>query len=112
MRGRGLKMPHKAEAINAGDHIIPTLTLQRGRRSKGHDGNGRCGRLLLMALDVGNPSKLGVLFVGPYKRTIAFWGLYWGPPILGNYHVSIPRVTWEAQNKGKMPNIGHNTRCL
>ena len=23
----------------------------------------------------------------PHKRTIVFWGLYWGPPILGNYHI-------------------------
>ena len=27
--------------------------------------------------------KLGV----PIIRTIVFWGLYWGPPILGNYHI-------------------------
>ena len=20
-------------------------------------------------------------------RTLVFWGLYWGPPILGNYHL-------------------------
>ena len=23
----------------------------------------------------------------PIIRTIVFWGLYWGPPSLGNYHV-------------------------
>ena len=22
-------------------------------------------------------------------RTIVYWGLYWGPPILGNYHIGI-----------------------
>ena len=22
----------------------------------------------------------------PIIMTIVFWGLYWGPPILGNYH--------------------------
>ena len=22
----------------------------------------------------------------PIVRIIVFWGLYWGPPILGNYH--------------------------
>ena len=26
---------------------------------------------------------LGVLII----RTIVYWGLYWGPPMLGNYHV-------------------------
>ena len=34
--------------------------------------------------------KVGVLgtFLGvPIIRTIVFWGLYWGPPILGNYQV-------------------------
>ena len=31
--------------------------------------------------------KLGVLFWGvPILRIIVFWGLYWGPLILGNYH--------------------------
>ena len=33
--------------------------------------------------------KLGVPFLGiPIIRTIVFWGLYWGPLILGNYHIS------------------------
>ena len=32
--------------------------------------------------------KLGVPFLGvPIIRTIVFWGLYWGPTILGNYHM-------------------------
>ena len=32
--------------------------------------------------------KFGVsLWDLPRIRTIAFWGLYWGPPILGNYHL-------------------------
>ena len=25
----------------------------------------------------------------PIIRTIVFWGLYWGPPILGSYHVAV-----------------------
>ena len=25
----------------------------------------------------------------PIIRSITFWGLYWGPPILGNYHIKI-----------------------
>ena len=38
----------------------------------------------------------------PITRSIVFWGLYWGPPILGNYHIRIPRdllgclgISWE-----------------
>ena len=29
------------------------------------------------------PTILGV----PIIRTVVFWGLYWGPPILGNCHI-------------------------
>ena len=39
---------------------------------------------------------LGVPFLGvPIIRTIVFWGLHWGPLILGNYHIyseSIPKT--------------------
>ena len=32
--------------------------------------------------------KLGLQFLGvPIIRIIVFGGLYWGPPILGNYHL-------------------------
>ena len=32
--------------------------------------------------------KLGVPFLGVLIiRTIVNWGLYWDPPILGNYHI-------------------------
>ena len=30
---------------------------------------------------------LGVPFGGPYNQDYKFWVLYWGPPILGNYHI-------------------------
>ena len=34
--------------------------------------------------------KIRGTFLGvPIIRTIAFWGLYWGPPTLGNYHISV-----------------------
>ena len=34
--------------------------------------------------------KLGVPFLGvPIIRTIVFWGLYWGSPILGKYQQDI-----------------------
>ena len=39
---------------------------------------------------MGSFSRIGYLFGGvPIIRTIVFWGLYWGPPSLGNYHVQI-----------------------
>ena len=28
----------------------------------------------------------------PIIRTIVFWGLYWGPPILGNYHLGLSAI--------------------
>ena len=34
----------------------------------------------------GFPNKRGTFLGVPITRTIIFWGLYWGPPILGNYH--------------------------
>ena len=33
--------------------------------------------------------KLGYLCVVPITRNIIFWGLYWGPIILGNYRIKI-----------------------
>ena len=32
----------------------------------------------------GFPTIRGTLLEAPIIRTIVFWGLYWGPPILGN----------------------------
>ena len=32
--------------------------------------------------------KVGVIFSrAPIMRIVVFWGLYWGSPILGNYHI-------------------------
>ena len=36
----------------------------------------------------GFPKIRGTFLGVPIIRTIAFWGLYWGPPILGNYHIT------------------------
>ena len=37
---------------------------------------------------IGGFPKLGVPFLGvPIIRTIIFWGLYWGPLVLGNYQL-------------------------
>ena len=34
--------------------------------------------------------KIRGTFLGvPIIRITVFWGLYWGPPILGNYHISM-----------------------
>ena len=30
---------------------------------------------------------MGTILGVPVLRIIVFWGLYWGPPILGNYHI-------------------------
>ena len=41
--------------------------------------------------------KLGVAFLGvPIIRTIMFGGLYWGPPILGKYHMRQPIAVYNA----------------
>ena len=34
------------------------------------------------------PKIKGTLLGGPIMRTIVFWGLYWRPPIWGNYHLT------------------------
>ena len=36
----------------------------------------------------GFPKIRGTVLGVSTARTIAYWGLYWGPLILGNYHVS------------------------
>ena len=33
------------------------------------------------------PKIRATLLRGPIIRTIAYWDLYWGAPILGNYHM-------------------------
>ena len=35
----------------------------------------------------GFPKIRGTFFGVPIIRTITYWGLYWGPLILGNYHI-------------------------
>ena len=36
----------------------------------------------------GLPKIRGTFLGVPIRRTIVYWGLYWGPPSLGNYHLS------------------------
>ena len=40
-----------------------------------------------MATIGGFPKIRGTIVGVPIIRTIIYWGLYWGPPILGNYHM-------------------------
>ena len=48
------------------------------------------GSYLYIYMHIWGFPKLGVPFLGvPIIRTIVFWGLYSGPPILGNYHIYI-----------------------
>ena len=43
--------------------------------------------LFLQEKDMGVPKVRGTLLAAPKIRTIVFWGLYWGPPTLGNSHL-------------------------
>ena len=38
---------------------------------------------------MGFPKVRGTFLGVPIIRTIMFWGLYWGPLIVGNYHIRI-----------------------
>ena len=38
---------------------------------------------------LGFPKIRGTLLGVPIIRTIVFWDLYWGPPILGNYQMGL-----------------------
>ena len=42
----------------------------------------------------GFPKIRGTISGVPIIRTIVFWGLYWGPLILGNYHVWLSVFPW------------------
>ena len=44
--------------------------------------------------------KLGVPFLGIHIiRTIVFWGLYWGLPILGIYHLVTTSVAQDSSTR-------------
>ena len=34
---------------------------------------------------------MGTFLGVPIIRIMIYWGLYWGPPVLGNYHLEHPR---------------------
>ena len=42
---------------------------------------------------MGVSQNLGYLFLGvPIIRIIVFWGLYWGPLVLGNYQIVVTTI--------------------
>ena len=49
----------------------------------------RISASLLQKAIWGFPNIRGTLLGVPIIRIIVFWGLYWGPLILGNYHIPI-----------------------
>ena len=51
----------------------------------------------------GFPKIRGTILGVPIIRIIIYWGLYWGPPILGNYHIYIYIHTYIHQNSGPRP---------
>ena len=54
-------------------------------------------------MDFGGCPKLGGTFLGvSIIRIIVFWGLYWGPLILGNYHFGL----WGLVKQLYTPNLG------
>ena len=54
---------------------------------------------------VGVSQNGGTLLGVPIIRTIVYWGLYWSPLILGNYHVGklprIPVFVFDQKQAGK-----------
>ena len=50
--------------------------------------------------------KLGGIFLGVHIiRTIVFWGLYWGSPIVGNYHIGVL-----APSRFEIPDLASNDK--
>ena len=50
----------------------------------------------------GFPKIRGTFWV-PIRRTIIFWGLYWGPAISGNYHLE--RTARASRVQGLGPKV-------
>ena len=45
---------------------------------------------------MGVSQNYGYLFGVPIIRMMKYWGLYWGPPILENYHIGIMEENMET----------------
>ena len=54
---------------------------------------------------LGFPKIRGTILRVPIIRTIVYWGLYWGPPILGNYQMC-PRLNPRAPCLEIVPTLG------
>ena len=48
----------------------------------------------------GFPTIRGTILGVPIIGTIVYWGLYWGPPVLGNYHIYPDSPFWGTRNVG------------
>ena len=46
----------------------------------------------------GFPKFRGTFLGVPIIRIIVYWGLYWGPPIWGTYHIGYPKRHHESLN--------------
>ena len=57
-----------------------------------YKGLGRKRHRVLKRNTWGCPETRGTFSGVPRIRTIVFGGLYWGPPISGNYHVAFPTM--------------------
>ena len=55
----------------------------------------------------GFPKTRGTLLGVPIIRTRVFWGLCWGPLILGNYHDKVSRLIRSLEGMRK-PSMGHS----
>ena len=51
------------------------------------ESRGTCFGIPVVRIIWGFPKIRGTILGVPIIRTIVFWGLHWGPPILGNYHM-------------------------
>ena len=69
----------------------------------------------------GDFPTLGVVLAGPMIRTLVFWGLYWGPPILGKYDFesnatrltrATPGLTSHMQSWQATPTRSAKRSCL
>ena len=58
-------------------------------------GSWRSGKFQTQRVTIwGFPKIRGTLLEIPIIRTVVFWGLYWGPRILGNYHIGTARTKY------------------
>ena len=61
---------------------------------------------------MGFPKIRGTLLGVPIVRIIVHWGLYWGPLILENYHISMEKYTgqFKATSPSMVVYIGNSNK--